>query len=317
MECLYCKKEFTPQKGPGRPRKYCSSECLQAADRDNKRINYVGKRQQTCIQCGCDLPKYKTKFCSHRCELIYNGAILDHGELTKICSICGKEFKTWRSQKITCSEECSKKRENSRKHSQDPEEERKRDRERYRAKNPDARTMEQIHEEHLARLERLKVEKEEAKRHREQEQKKNREKRAKVKRQKKAYWTEYCQMHVCQECGQMYVAYYPLSKYCSDKCSKKKHKHSHRYKGITLDRDISLKRLARRDKNTCQICGLKVDWDDWTQRDKTIICGGDYPSIDHIRPISKGGLHSWDNVQLAHRNCNTLKNDKVTNKVMQ
>lgn len=40
--------------------------------------------------------------------------------------------------------------------------------------------------------------------------------------------------------------------------------------------------------------------------------GGDnYPSVDHIVPLAKGGLHSWDNVQLAHFKCNTLKGARV------
>lgn len=29
-----------------------------------------------------------------------------------------------------------------------------------------------------------------------------------------------------------------------------------------------------------------------------------------VRPLSKGGLHAWDNVRLAHRICNTKKCDR-------
>lgn len=36
-----------------------------------------------------------------------------------------------------------------------------------------------------------------------------------------------------------------------------------------------------------------------------------YPSIDHIIPVSHGGTHTWDNVELAHRYCNGVKSDKV------
>lgn len=32
-----------------------------------------------------------------------------------------------------------------------------------------------------------------------------------------------------------------------------------------------------------------------------------YPTIDHIIPLSKGGLHSWNNIQLAHLSCNSSK----------
>ncbi len=54
--------------------------------------------------------------------------------------------------------------------------------------------------------------------------------------------------------------------------------------------------VFRRDKAVCGICGLKVDPDSkW--------------HIDHVIPLSKGGLHSYDNVQLAHAHCNLSKRD--------
>lgn len=34
------------------------------------------------------------------------------------------------------------------------------------------------------------------------------------------------------------------------------------------------------------------------------------PSVDHVKPLAKGGKHSWRNVVLAHRICNTLKSDR-------
>lgn len=43
----------------------------------------------------------------------------------------------------------------------------------------------------------------------------------------------------------------------------------------------------------------------------TFIAGNMYPSIDHVRPLSRGGLHEWGNVKLAHRICNSIKKDNV------
>lgn len=122
----------------------------------------------------------------------------------------------------------------------------------------------------------------------------------------------------CIVCNNDFVKYNSRSKFCSTKCRRKyenqtekakerrrKYAHTHRgrYEGITIDSDISLFKLAERDKQQCQICGLMVDWTDSPQGD----C---YPSIDHIKPISMGGLHSWNNIQLAHRRCNYIKSNK-------
>ena len=197
MKCLYCEKEFIPRKGTGRPRKYCSDECRYNADRDNKRIKYVGKRVSECECCGKPLPKYKTRFCSANCQR-------GNKEQVKICIVCGQEFVTTRSAKLTCSEICKKR------------------------------------------------------------------------------------------------------NYYSKKVSR-----AERYKGITLDKDISLYKLALRDGGICQICKRPIDWSDKREINGRVLCGNNYPSIDHIKPVSKGGLHSWDNVQLAHRVCNSLKSNIV------
>lgn len=296
MNCLYCGKEFTPEKRAGRPRKYCSDDCCYNADRDNKRIKYVGKRESVCVRCGKPLPKYKTRFCSDECR---RGS----REHTKVCIVCGKEFVTTRSRTLTCSEECSK--------ANERENDNRTYRQRYKKKNPDARTMEQVLADSAKRKERIAKERKERAEAKEAERKKILAKKEKIKAANIAYWQEYNAFHVCAVCGEVYTAHHPFSKYCSSKCARKLYKKRDRYNGITVDADITLEALARRDNNTCQICGGAVDWDDKKTINGTVICGNNYPSIDHIMPISKGGLHSWDNVQLAHRYCNTLKCDKV------
>ena len=76
-----------------------------------------------------------------------------------------------------------------------------------------------------------------------------------------------------------------------------------------VDPDITIQKLYRRDNGICYLCGGLCDWNDKEIRENTIVCGNQYPSIDHVMPLSKGGLHSWDNVRLAHRICNSLKSD--------
>ena len=117
--------------------------------------------------------------------------------------------------------------------------------------------------------------------------------------------------HNCAVCGTLTQN----PKYCCQNCrnkanwTAKEHRRRARIKAQMIDNDITVEGLFRRDKGVCSICGKRCDLEDYTVRDGIFIAGDWYPSVDHIKPISKGGLHSWGNVQLAHRKCNTLKSD--------
>ena len=109
------------------------------------------------------------------------------------------------------------------------------------------------------------------------------------------HYLEYCEAErnrpksYCLNCGNPIMTltkHGEIRKYCSDECQKEK-KHKDRFKYVV-----------------CQICGRHIDFDCDSNSDY-------YPSIDHIIPISKGGEHQWDNVQLACRVCNTLKGTKL------
>jgi 5-methylcytosine-specific restriction endonuclease McrA len=78
-----------------------------------------------------------------------------------------------------------------------------------------------------------------------------------------------------------------------------------------VDKGITLEKLFRRDRGQCYICGGICDWNDFSIKDNAFIAGQTYPSIDHVKPLAKGGEHSWDNVKLAHFVCNSLKSDKI------
>ncbi len=58
--------------------------------------------------------------------------------------------------------------------------------------------------------------------------------------------------------------------------------------------------IFERDGWVCQICHELVD----ETMDGHKPLG---PTLDHIIPVSRGGTHTWDNVQLAHRRCNSRK----------
>jgi 5-methylcytosine-specific restriction endonuclease McrA len=61
--------------------------------------------------------------------------------------------------------------------------------------------------------------------------------------------------------------------------------------------------LVARDGAVCQRCGGEIDMmleypDRWSK------------SLDHIVPISRGGRHVLDNVQLMHFWCNSAKGNR-------
>lgn len=92
--------------------------------------------------------------------------------------------------------------------------------------------------------------------------------------------------------------------------NRKAENHCHRARrlGAAYDSSITLKKLVGKNGLRCAICGGTCDWNDhsWSE-----YSGPLYPSIDHIIPMSKGGSHTWDNVQVAHIICNSRKGDKI------
>lgn len=144
----------------------------------------------------------------------------------------------------------------------------------------------------------------------------------KKERAEKAAWNRYeksikqTEFVACKQCGKLFIVSGGRKAYCSEECAKKatnkahKDKRISKMKAVIIDRDIRLDKLARRDHDVCALCGGLVDWTDyWIRKDGTFIAGQDYPSIDHIVPLSHKGTEAWDNVQLAHRRCNSLKGD--------
>lgn len=100
-------------------------------------------------------------------------------------------------------------------------------------------------------------------------------------------------------------------KYCSRRCRSKsvkakisKKNRRHRIRSFGVSQLISLDELMKKSRRRCKHCST--------------LCvkpeGCNYPNegtIDHVMPLSKGGLHLWSNVQLLCRRCNTIKRDKV------
>lgn len=122
---------------------------------------------------------------------------------------------------------------------------------------------------------------------------------------KKQYWCKECQRKCSQEWRERDREW---SRQVGRECYAKKrdqylqHRINSQAKrraqklGLAIDKDITIKRLYERDKGICQICKQACKWED--------------KSMDHIKPLSKQGSHTWDNIQLAHLSCNKLKGSK-------
>lgn len=119
--------------------------------------------------------------------------------------------------------------------------------------------------------------------------------------------------HICPVCGK----YTKRPVYCSSVCARKamiKRGHATRRaraRDAIVDRNITLTAVIERDNGICYLCGKRVDETDYIVRNEAVVCGNLYPSIDHVIPLSKGGKHSWGNVRLAHRVCNSVKGDDI------
>lgn len=122
----------------------------------------------------------------------------------------------------------------------------------------------------------------------------------------------------CPKCGSYFVKH-GANRNCDDcrsiskseQSRKKDIKRRSKIKDVCVDRDISLEKLYEMENGICYICGKKCDYKDKVEINGTIICGNSYPSIDHVVPLAKGGLHSWSNCRLACRLCNSKKSDST------
>ena len=127
---------------------------------------------------------------------------------------------------------------------------------------------------------------------------------------------------ICQMCGKSFVwdSTNRDQIYCSKKCSglkpnsswflrkypktesleKEKLRCKKRHELISRGEPINRQAIFERDGWICQLCGKPVDPElKWPN----IMSA----SLDHIMPLSLGGKHTTENVQLTHLGCNSRK----------
>jgi 5-methylcytosine-specific restriction endonuclease McrA len=111
----------------------------------------------------------------------------------------------------------------------------------------------------------------------------------------------------CRICHRSFVVTRRATVECP-RCRKPKYlKSSYRrakHFGVKRDRSISLAKVGTRDRWQCQLCGCRTLPKQRSTHDR-------YPNVDHIVPLSRGGTHTWDNVQLTCRSCNQRKATEI------
>lgn len=87
--------------------------------------------------------------------------------------------------------------------------------------------------------------------------------------------------------------------------ARKAHSHKRRAQKLgTQVEDLRPIDIYERDIWLCGICSTPVDPDLSHPHPMS-------PSLDHILPLSRGGTHTYENVQLAHLTCNVSKGNRV------
>lgn len=148
-------------------------------------------------------------------------------------------------------------------------------------------------------------------------QKKENEKIRRKKQHKR--YLERLTTKECVWCGEKYETDIQHQKVCSRECRRKR---TNSLKSLSkedripieqvVDRDISLGRLYKRDGGVCYLCNQKCDYSDVRETKEGFKYSGPrYPSVDHVMPVAHGGLHAWNNVRLAHTECNVRKSDEI------
>lgn len=108
--------------------------------------------------------------------------------------------------------------------------------------------------------------------------------------------TEDGRNRYCKQCCKVNRSLEAVRK--RDKKSKISFRQRHRagILGVECDTTITLVEVFRQSRGMCNLCGR------WVPPGKA--------SIDHTHPLSKGGTHTWGNVQLVHLVCNLRKGDR-------
>lgn len=268
-----------------------------------------------CAYCGKDFVAHRKnkQFCSVLCKDLSIrkrkgiACNLSVEPFRKVCKACGKEYETRREASVTCSSECAKAYRKPR----------------YERIDSSPKTCIVCGKEfspvqvrqltcsvECRREHRLQSHRDRNAKYREQEEPER--SRLQFVRLLVAYSNSKIP-RTCERCGETFYSEYATKKYCSKKCARPfRHRDDRIPKYRWIDSDITVRKLYKRDKGKCYLCGGQCDFSDWRVAESGHKYPGDlYPTKDHVIPVSLGGCESWDNVRLAHWKCNIGKSNDV------
>lgn len=109
----------------------------------------------------------------------------------------------------------------------------------------------------------------------------------------------------CPECGKECNPKRMSDKYCSAKCRQRVDRRKRRaLEASSYTEDVFVSDLIERDGTDCSLCGQPIDM--------SLVCPDlGAPTLDHVVPLSHGGLHEAKNLKLAHYSCNSRKGNRV------
>lgn len=76
---------------------------------------------------------------------------------------------------------------------------------------------------------------------------------------------------------------------------------------VRIDKGITRRTIRLRDGDRCYYCHKVMDFTPAKKR----VFSDDHATLEHLAPLSKGGNHTRDNIVLACRRCNLMKNNKT------
>lgn len=111
----------------------------------------------------------------------------------------------------------------------------------------------------------------------------------------------------CDVCSEIFTPTTSVQIFCSRKCNHRRHRaDAQRLRFLRYDSEaerIDRELIGERDGWICGICNEPVDpLLNWPESNSQ--------SLDHVIPLSKGGLHRTTNVRISHLGCNVKRGNR-------